>query len=369
LRTSGPRTNRLRDLAQRPVATWPSGLALRAARALLVQELEALMETSRWRRRALIVGAALVGVIGALTYAAYRPSLERARARISTGSRIAASRCGPIEYGEMGEGPPILVVHGAGGGFDQGLEMGEGLARAGFRVIAPSRFGYLRTPLPADGSAEAQADAHACLLDALGIGSAAVIGVSAGAPSVLQLALRHPDRTRALLLLVPAVYAPPRPDRAPPARASHTMMLLLDGALRSDFLFWAASQVAHDTFVRSILGTPPELVARAPAEEQARIEMVLDHILPVSPRRMGLLNDARVVSSLPRYDLERIAVPTLAISTADDLYGTFAGARYTAEHIPHARFIGYPSGGHMLVGRNAAVSAEIVAVLKAASEK
>jgi pimeloyl-ACP methyl ester carboxylesterase len=84
---------------------------------------------------------------------------------------------------------------------------------------------------------------------------------------------------------------------------------------------------------------------------------------------MGLLNDARVVSSLPRYDLERIAVPTLAISTADDLYGTFAGARYTAEHIPHARFIGYPSGGHMLVGRNAAVSAEIVAVLKAASEK
>jgi pimeloyl-ACP methyl ester carboxylesterase len=75
------------------------------------------------------------------------------------------------------------------------------------------------------------------------------------------------------------------------------------------------------------------------------------------------------LSALQRYDLEKIAAPTLAISAADDLYGTFSGARYTAEHIPHARFIGYPSGGHMLVGRNAAVSAEIVAVLKAASEK
>ena len=56
------------------------------------------------------------------------------------------------------------------GGFDQGLELGDGLVRAGFRLIAPSRFGYLRTPLPADASAEAQADAHASLLDALGAG-------------------------------------------------------------------------------------------------------------------------------------------------------------------------------------------------------
>jgi len=324
------------------------------------------METPRLRRKAAIVLATLVAGGGAVAYARYRPTLERAHERISTGGRIAASRCGPIEYAEAGEGPPVLVVHGAGGGFDQGLELGEGLARAGFRVIAPSRFGYLRTPLPADASAEEQADAHACLLDALGVERAAIVGVSAGAPSALQLALRHPDRVRALLLLVPAVYAPPS-DRAP-ARASHTMMLLLDTALRFDFLFWAASQVAHDTFVRSILGTPPELVARAPAPEQARIQQVLDHILPVSPRRMGLLNDARVVSALPRYDLEKIAAPTLAISAADDLYGTFPGARYTALHIPHARFIGYPSGGHMLVGRNADAFAEIVPFLKAAKQ-
>ena len=327
------------------------------------------MQRWRWLRKALIVAAALAAGVVAFAYARYRPTLDQARARISAASRIAASRCGPIEYAEAGAGPPVLVVHGAGGGFDQGLEVGEGLARAGFRAIAPSRFGYLRTPLPADASAEAQADAHACLLDALGIGSAAIVGVSAGGPSVLQFALRHPERTRALLLLVPAVYAPPRSDHAAPVRASPTMMLLFDTALRSDFLFWAASHLAHDTFVRSILGTPPELVTRAPADEQARIQNVLDHILPVSPRRIGLLNDAKVLSSLPRYELEKITAPTLAISAADDLYGTFAGARYTAEHIPHARFIGYPSGGHMLVGRNAEAFAEIVAFLKAAAGK
>ena len=47
-------------------------------------------------------------------------------------------------------------------------------------MIAMSRFGYLRTPMPADASPEAQADAHVCLLDALGIGKTAAMGGSAG---------------------------------------------------------------------------------------------------------------------------------------------------------------------------------------------
>jgi len=52
------------------------------------------------------------------------------------------------------------------------------------------------------------------------------------------------------------------------------------------------------------------------------------------------------------------------MSTADDLSGTFDAARYTAEHIPRARFIGYPSGGHLLVGHQKEVSSEIIAFLK-----
>src|SRR4029077_13796379 len=121
---------------------------------------------------------------------------------------------------------------------------------------------------------------------------------------------------------------------------------------------------AHDTFIRSTLGTPLDVVASASAEEQARLETLFVHILPISARRKGLLNDAAVTSSLPRYELETIAAPTLAISAADDLYGTFEGARYTAEHIPHARFIGYPRGGHLLVGRDAEATSEISAFLK-----
>jgi 2-hydroxy-6-oxonona-2,4-dienedioate hydrolase len=257
---------------------------------------------SRLRRNALAIAALVVAAFFLVTYAVSRRDIGRAYDRVATGSQIAQTRCGPIEYAVAGAGPPVLVVHGAGGGFDQGLELGDSLARSGYQVIAPSRFGYLRTAVPADASAAAQADAHACLLDALHVGRAVVVGVSAGGPSTLQFALRHPDRTAALVLLVPGVYAP-RPE--PMARMSRGTAFLLDTALRSDFIFWAAGKVAHQSFIRSILGTPPEVVARAPADEQARIERVLENILPVRPRRLGLVNDAAVMSSLPPREDQR----------------------------------------------------------------
>ncbi len=327
------------------------------------------MEPRRSRRKPVLAAVALVVVaVGALSYSRYRPAILRARSRVTQAGRIVSSPCGPIEYAESGSGPAVLIAHGAGGGFDQGLALGHELVRAGFRVIAPSRFGYLGTPMPADASTQAQAGAFACLLDALDLPSAAIMGVSAGGPSAVQFALRFPDRTRALVLLVPAVYAP-HPSGAAPPRASRITLLLFDTALRSDFLFWAASKMARPLMIRAILGTPPELVANAPPEEQARIQTFLDDILPVSQKRAGLVNDARTVSSLPRYALEKVGVPTLAVSTVDDGYGTFAGARYTSEHIAGARFIGYPTGGHMLVGRNAAVSTEIIAFMRLAADR
>ena len=59
----------------------------------------------------------------------------------------ADTSLGPVEYVEAGGGPPVLFVHGSPGGSDQGALMGGFLAKAGFRVIAPSRPGYLDTPL------------------------------------------------------------------------------------------------------------------------------------------------------------------------------------------------------------------------------
>jgi pimeloyl-ACP methyl ester carboxylesterase len=288
--------------------------------------------------------------------------LAAARERVAGGT-VVVTPCGPIEYAVAGQGQPVLLVHGAGGGFDQGLMLGAPLVEHGYRVIAMSRFGYLRTPLPMDASAAAQADAHACLLDALGIPRAGVVGASAGGPSALQLAIRHPQRVGKLVLMVPAAFVP-RPQGEAPVRVPPGTAQLFDTALKSDLLFWALLRVAPNVMTRSLLGTPPEIVAAAPPAERARVADILNSILPVSPRRLGLLNDADVTTHLTRYELERITAPTLAVSVADDLYGTYDVARYTAEQIPGARFVGYPSGGHVFVGRQDAVTAELSAFLR-----
>ena len=323
------------------------------------------MAASRARRNLLIFAGLVAGVAALLVYARFRREVAGAWERVATGSRVVTTACGPIEYAEHGDGPAVLIIHGAGGGFDQGMQLaGDGLAHPGFRVIAPSRFGYLRTPLPPDASVDAQARAHACLLDALGIRRAAIVGVSAGGPSALQFALLFPERTQALVLLVPALFSLD-PGARPAARASAVTMFLFDTALRSDFLFWAGAKVARRLFVRGILGTPPAAVDRASASEQARVAAMLDSILPVSPRRLGLLNDARVLSSLGGFPVERVAAPTVAISAHDDGYGTFAGARAAAARIPHARFVGYPDGGHLLVGHQPEAWGEITALLRA----
>jgi 2-hydroxy-6-oxonona-2,4-dienedioate hydrolase len=317
----------------------------------------------RVRRAVSILAGLLVTGLFGLAYTSYQRDIHQARKRVSTDSQIVQTPCGPIEYALAGNGPPVLVVHGAGGGYDQGLEFGEPLINSGFRIIAMSRFGYLRTPLPTDASASAQADAHACLLNALKIRRAAVVGASAGAPSSMQFALRHPDRCSAMVLLVPAAYVP-RPGSAPPMQTPAGTDILFDTALKSDFLFWVAIRLTRSTVIRAILATPPAVVENASAAEQARVGKVLEHILPVSPRRLGLLNDAAVTSSLQPYELERITIPTLVIGMADDLFGTFDAARYTAAHVPRARFIGYSSGGHLWVGHQKEVMSEIAAFLK-----
>lgn len=306
------------------------------------------------RKSYAIAGAAVAGLFAGAGYRRYQRDLRAARLRVSAGSVTVDTRAGPIEYAQQGHGKPLLVVHGAGGGFDQGLLFARGLAERDFSVIAMSRFGYLRTPLPEDASPQAQADAHASLLDALQIEKTTIIGVSAGAPSAIQFAIRHRQRCSGLVLLVPMTWAPGDALRSvhKPARLAE---LLLRWLVLSDPAYWMALRFARNLIIETVLGTPASLVKTANRSEQARIGKVLRSVFPLSNRAAGLRNDARVAAALTRYDLEGIRVPTLVIALRDDLYGMLAGAQYTAQQIRGAEFICYDRGGHLWVGHQDAL--------------
>jgi pimeloyl-ACP methyl ester carboxylesterase len=293
----------------------------------------------------------------------FQLDIRQAKARSLAGSVVLDTRCGPIEYQEAGAGIPLLMIHGSGGGHDQGMAWARTFSQQGIRVIAMSRFGYLQTPRPTDASPEAQADAHVCLMDALDLPTAAVMGVSAGGPSAMQTAIRHPGRVSALVLVVPIAYLPG--DMAltvpPVSDEKDTMLLRLLG---SDFLFWAGLHLARDQVIRHVLATPPELVAAASEAERTRVNELADRILPVSSRAVGLRDDTRLGKGLKPYALTSIQAPTLVVSARDDGFGTYAPAEYTANQIAGARFLGFDRGGHLLVGQDETVRAAVLALLR-----
>ena len=313
-------------------------------------------------RRALALLAVVVSACAVFAWMTYTADLARARAAVDGGSIVTNTPCGPIEFAIGGAGTPLLLIHGAGGGFDQSLLFGRRLLADGTQIIAPSRFGYLRTPAPADSSAEAQADAHACLLDALGLQRVVVLGASAGAPSAMQFCIRHPQRCDKLVLLVPAAYAPVHEGQTmeiPPA-----LEFVVEHVLTSDFALWALIQANPRLLVRTMFGTPSEGFDAASDADRAAVLEALMAVEPVSRRAAGLAIDARITSTLPRYPLERITAPTLLISLQDDLYGTWGNAHYTSQQIPGSRFVSYRSGGHVWIGHDADVWGEVAAFIK-----
>ena len=308
---------------------------------------------------ALLTGAAVV--IGAF----YRSDLRQAERRIAGSSEVIGTRSGPMEYAVAGEGPPLLMIHGTGGGFDQGLSFSRGIMGEGIRVIAPSRFGYLRSSWPGDLSSQRQADAFVDLLDRLGLEKVAVAGGSAGALSAVQFALRHPDRTSALVLIVPAANV----EGHDPNEMSALQEWVVRRLVTSDFLFWTGETLFERQLIGFLLATDPALLDGMPPAERRRASDILDEIQPISRRWRGMLNDARLAGHPAPVDFTRLRVPMLILSAEDDRFGTAPTARAIARQVPAARLVIYPTGGHIFAGRQQSSSAEIAAFIRAHSRE
>jgi len=285
-----------------------------------------------------------IAVAGGMVFLSYSDDIDTARSAVANGARIASTTAGPIEYADRGDGIPLLSIHGAGGGWDQGLTNVADLVGNGFRVIAPSRFGYLGTPIPADASPAAQSDAHVALLSELQINEAVVVGVSAGARSAVELALRHPERVSALILIVPGTYAPESPVMVERSRGSAFVFWLVNTG--ADFAWWATEKIAPSVLIR-FLGVPPEVVEAAPAQERERVMAIVRSVEPLSRRFPGINIDS--APDLHRLPLDKIAAPTLVVSAEDDLFNTLPAAKFAAASIPGAKLVVYDTGGHLLV--------------------
>lgn len=269
-------------------------------------------------------------------------------------SRVVNTECGSIEYVIVGEGYPVLVIHGIFGGFDQGLVTAKGKFGDQYSIIAPSRFGYLGTPLPDNPTVEDQADAFACLLDELNIEKTVVFATSAGGTSAIQFALRHPERISALILN--SSNAPGEVEAGLPPK------IVAKLAFQSDFIFWLLTTYFQSS-MNSMMGVPEGF--NLTPEYESDIARVMKTILPVKPRADGALFDMYISNAEINtgYPVEDIMIPTLIINAKDDPLTLYENAEALAERIPGAKLVSIPSGGHMTLGNEQLIRSEIDAFL------
>ncbi len=309
--------------------------------------------TIKTTRRHWLLGAGAIALLsGGYACSRFQRAVVFAEDRVSNKSSLIRTPFGLLEYAVAGSGSPILMIHGTGGGFDQGLRFGSALKRRGHQIIAPSRFGYLRSDFPTDPSVANQADAFVTLLDHLGIDRLTVIGGSAGALSATAFALRYPERCTALVLLVPAANV----SGSDPVEMTALQQKAVGVLLNSDFAYWSALEAAPERLINTLLATDPRLLSTVRASERRRAFAILSDMLPIHARARGMLNDARQAGHPAKMDFSQLKMPVLVISAEDDRFGTAATARQIAKIVPHAKLIVFANGGHIWLGHDEAVA-------------
>jgi len=290
----------------------------------------------KWTTR--IVAGVMLVIVAAVVSAFVRFSLwssDHDRA-LAADSRIVRTALGDVEVAVVGRGTPVLSLHGTPGGYDQGLITRRAIPEIGAdsMTVTVSRSGYLRTPLTASNATfEQQADLFAALLDFLHIDRSIVVASSGGGYVGLQLALRHPERCIALVLLAPAVRTEALPGDLEP---SPTWLATL-----RDLAIWTLAGIAPGVFVEGFDSGNPE--------HKALIGLLVDTLVPTTARQTGRRNDRvqRADRAVDQWPLERVSVPTLLMHGTADENSPYEDSQYVASRIPGARLITLPGADHL----------------------
>ena len=279
----------------------------------------------------LILGTGLVLV-------SYSNFSEERLTAIKTGSKILDTAAGPMEYQQIGNnGPVLLLLHGTPGGYDQAIPI------EGMRVLVPSRPGYLRTPLDTGRTPQEQADAYAALMDSLGIDQVIVMGASGGGPSAIAFAVRHPKRTVALIAL----------EAVSQTLSLEELTIEMPFFMSSDFYMWAAlsamkTLMGPEEIVELVVPNPENqrLILDDPAKLK-RIESLMWSSWPMSLRQLGDANDLTQFADID-LNASAISVPTLIIHGTEDINVKYTQSIALAEQIPGAILHTVEGADHMM---------------------
>ncbi len=248
-----------------------------------------------------------------------------------------------------GDGPPVLLLHGLTATRRYVLHGARALERAGLRVVSYDARGHGDSPAPPDRDYSYPAliaDALA-VLDAAGADRAVLVGSSMGAATALGLALRHPERVAALVIVTPAHLGRPSDD--------------LD---RWDRLARGMREGGVDGFMEAF-GEP-----RVPARVRESVTTVIRQRLARHPDPGSVADSLALTPRSAAFDgveaLGALRVPVLIVASRDEMdpEHPFAVAERYRDTIPGAELVTEAEGESPLAWRGGTLSATIVDFLR-----
>ena len=263
--------------------------------------------------------------------------VQRIRCNIATKEKLKQlsdydAKTIPLTYGDMsyvdkGNGEVLLSIHGIFGGYDQAFDTCKEFASE-YRILAPSRFGYLGSDILGNGTPAEQATAYAELLDRLGIDKVYLLATSAGGSIAIRFALDYPERTKGLILYCSAMPPATKPEKyaeyaGPPAFLCNDYAMFLMNPLFEPVMGMDAS---------TIYG-----------------------MLPVGERKAGVILDASITNpdmarNYDSYIIEDLQMPTLILHAKDDELASFEDVEKARNRFPNCTFVSFETGGHLMVG-------------------
>jgi pimeloyl-ACP methyl ester carboxylesterase len=255
--------------------------------------------------------------------------------------RTITTEDGPVSYRRWGEGPPLLLLAGLGSSARLWGEF-PALFTPAFTVLAPDNRGVGGSRPGAAFTLEGAADDAAAVLHDAGGGAAAVLGASMGGLIACELAARHRELVRKLVVASCGVRLTPSHRRV--LRFCRIALTRLEPAEAADsFMAFAFAAGFADRY--------PGFVDQAARLWQPEPEDIPGAIAQTDHLAAGFdLTDVT----------RRIVAPTLVIAGAVDPIASPAATRELADLIPHATFRLVAGAAHSVLAEGGAALLEEV---------
>jgi pimeloyl-ACP methyl ester carboxylesterase len=254
----------------------------------------------------------------------------------------------PLDAAQLGEGPPVVLLHGLSATKRYVVHRSKALPRAGYRTIAYDARGHGESGPPEEPDAYEYSDLCADLarvMDEHDVEQAALAGVSMGAHTALRFALNNPERVSALIVITPGYPGEPADEGRWDEMAEALDARGIEGFIES----WGARDVAP-AFRESVL-------------EFARQRLSLHRDLRAVARALRVVPRSRAFDGLDA--LREIEVPILVVGSRDepDPMHPLAIAESYVEHLPNAELLVEEEGKAPIAWQGARLSRAIAGFL------